>query len=45
MYRIIHISTGKVIAQVQGKPAQLAPGFKAEPITSLASLTLAVGPL
>jgi hypothetical protein len=45
MYRIIHIATRTVVAQVPGKPAQLAPGYSAELISSLASITLAVGPL
>lgn len=45
MYRIIHIATRTVVAQVSGKPAQLAAGYRAELISSLASLKLEVGPL
>lgn len=45
MYRIIHIATRTVVAQVSGKPAQLAAGYRAEAVPSLASTRLAVGPL
>lgn len=45
MYRIIHIATRTVIAQVSAKPAQLASGYRAELIPSLTTITLAVGPL
>jgi hypothetical protein len=45
MYRIIHIATRTVVAQVSAKPTQVSPGYRAELISSLASVTLTVGPL
>lgn len=45
MYRIIHIATRTVVAQVSAKPAQVAQGYRAEFVSSWASVTLTVGPL
>lgn len=45
MYRIIHIATRTVVAQVSQRPTQLAVGYRAELVPSLTNVMLAVGPL